>query len=108
MIETVDQLKQERSDLVELFENMTREQLLEQIYLECMDAINMEERVQTFMSECTELSKTTYPPHVIKQLVQSKHEKDISDFCEMALEDIEGMSTKEIKEYFKNEIIENS
>ena len=73
MIETVEQLKQERPDLVELFESMTHEQLLNQIYLECLDTINMEERVQTFMNECTALSKTTYPPHVIKTLIQDKY-----------------------------------
>ncbi len=49
MIQTVEELKQERPDLVELFEAMTHEQLLEQIYKEVLDALNMEERVQVFM-----------------------------------------------------------
>ena len=36
MIETVEQLKKERPDLVESFEKMDREQLLEQCYKECI------------------------------------------------------------------------
>lgn len=105
MIQTVEQLKQQRPDLVKLFESMDREQLLEQIYKESLDAINMEERVSAFMENATlGMSKTTYPPHVISQLVQHKYERDISDFCKMALEDIEGMSAEEIKQYLKDEI----
>lgn len=104
MIETVEQLKQERPDLVKDFEAMTHEELLNQIYLEVIDAINMEERVQIFMNECTTLSKTTYTPNAIQELIQNKREIDISDFCEMVLEDIKGMSLKEVKQYLKNEI----
>ena len=105
MIETVEQLKQERPDLVELFESMNREQLLEQIYKEVLDGVNMEERVAIFMNECTNLSKTNYPPHVIKTLIQEKYERDISQFCEMVLEDIEGMDVEEIKGYLESEVI---
>jgi hypothetical protein len=90
MINTVEQLKKERPNLVKDFEAMSREQLLEQIYLECMDAINMEERVQTFMSECTDMSYTTYTPEVIKGLVQDKYNRDISEWCQMTLEDADG------------------
>lgn len=105
MIETTKQLKKERPDLVRFFENMSHKRLLEQIYLEVIDAINMEERVQTFMSECTDMSKTTYTPEVIKGLVQDKYERDISYFCKISLEDIEGMDVEEIKEYLREEII---
>ena len=105
MIETVEQLKQERPDLVELFESMDREQLLNQIYLEVKDAVNMEERVAIFMNGCTNLSKTNYSPHVIKTLIQEKYERDISQFCEMVLEDIEGMDVEEIKGYLESEVI---
>lgn len=105
MIETVEQLKQKRPDLVELFENMNREQLLKQIYKESLDAINMEERVQTFMNECTSLSKTTYPVNTIKQLIQTKKMLDLSSFCETTLEDIEGMKLQEVKEYLEDFII---
>ncbi len=106
MIKTVEQLKEERPDLVELFENMTREELLAQIYLECMDGINMEERVQTFMTECTDLSYTTYPVETIKNLISDKYRRDISDFCETTLEDIEDMDLEEVKQYLSNEIID--
>lgn len=106
MLKTVEELKNERPDLVELFEKMDKEQLLEQIYKECLDGINMEERVQTFMSECTDLSYTTYPVETIKSLIQSKYERDISEFCQTTLEDIEGMNIDEIKAYLKSEIIE--
>jgi len=106
MIKTVEQLKQERPDLVELFESLSHEDLLKQIYLECMDGINMEERVQVFMNECTGLSYTTYTPEVIKGLIQKADQDNISEFCKMALEDIEGMQIEEIKEYLKSEINE--
>ena len=72
MIETVEQLKEIRPDLVQDFETMTHEQLLNQIYLEVIDALNMEERVQTFMEECTTMSYTTYTPEVIKKLIQEQ------------------------------------
>lgn len=102
MIETVEQLKQERPDLVKDFEAMTREQLLDQIYEECKDAINMEERVEVFMELCTpNMSYTTYTPESLRSMIATKQEQDISDFCEMALEDIEGMDLKEVKEYLR-------
>ncbi len=104
---TLEELKIERLDLVKLFESMDREQLLEQIYKECLDAINMEERVQIFMNECTnEMSKTNYTPEVIKGLISDKQQIDISEFCQTALEDMELMDIDEIKEYLQNEIID--
>lgn len=107
MIKTVDELKQKRPDLVELFEGMTHEELLNQIYLEAKDALNMEERVEVFMELCTcDMSKTTYPPSFIRELVEYKQEKDISDFCEMVLEDTEGMDLEEMREYLREEIID--
>lgn len=105
MIKSVEDLKKERPDLVELFESMTHEQLLEQIYKECLDGINMEERVQTFMSECTGLSYTTYTPEVIKGLINQADLRNISEFCKTTLEDIEGMDLEEIKNYLREEIL---
>lgn len=105
MIETVEQLKQERPDLVQIFEKMSRKELLNQIYLEVKDGLNMEERVQVFMNEVTSLSYTTYTPEVIKGLVSDAFQKNISQFCETALEDIEEMNIQEIKEYFRNETV---
>ena len=88
MIETIEQLKEERRDLVELFEDMTKEQLLNQCYLECIDAINMEERVSIFMSECTlNMSKTNYTEESLKSLISNKHEYDINEFCYYELVD---------------------
>ena len=98
MIKGIEQLKDERPDLVELFEPMTREELLNQIYLEVIDAINMEERVQLFMNECTDLSKTTYTLDAIKSLINEKQEKDIRRFCADLVEDSEKDSNYIIKE----------
>jgi|SRR6187402_1368997 len=103
MIETVEELKQERPDLVELFESMSREELLKQIYLECLDGINMEERVQTFMNECTSLSKTTYTPEVIRGLIHDKQQRDIQEWCQMTLEDSAGE-----EDYIINEVKEQA
>lgn len=82
MIETVQQLKEQRPDLQEKFEAMSKDELLNQVYLECIDAINMEERVSLFMSECTiNMSKTNYELSAIKTLIDQKKEYDINEFC---------------------------
>jgi hypothetical protein len=105
MIKTVEQLKQERPDLVELFESMDREQLLNQIYLEVIDAVNMEKRVEVFMELCApNMSYTTYTEGSIRSMVQTQKEIEISQFCEMALEDIEGMNAEEIRNYLREEV----
>lgn len=104
MIETVEQLKAERPDIVEIFEAMTKEELLDQIYLEVLDGLNMEDRVQLFMNECTDLSKTTYTLDSIKTLINARQIKDIQQFCADLLEDSEGDSKyilAEIKERAK-------
>ena len=90
MIKDVDELKEQRIDLVELFEGMDREQLLNQCYLECIDAINMDGRVSVFMEECTlNLSKTTYDISSIKDMIQDKQEANINEFCYDVLSDSE-------------------
>lgn len=82
MIETIQELKEQRPDLVEKFESMSKEQLLNQCYLECIDAINMEERVSLFMSECTiNMSKTNYTLDSLKTLIKQKQEYDLNEFC---------------------------
>lgn len=82
MIDTIEELKEKRPDLVELFENMSREELLNQCYLECIDAINMEKRVALFMEECTiNMSKTNYTLDSLKRLINEKQEFDINEFC---------------------------
>ena len=90
MIESIEQLKKERPDLVEDFEAMDREQLLNQCYLECIDAINMESRVSVFMELCTmDMSKTNYTEASIRSMVGTKQEYDIENFCDTIIEDAE-------------------
>lgn len=90
MIESIEQLKKERPDLVEDFEKMDREKLLNQCYLECIDAINMQKRVSVFMELCTmDLSKTNYTEASIRSMVNIKQEYDIENFCDMTIEDAE-------------------
>ena len=91
---------------MEIFKNNFRQLIKNQIYLEVIDTLNMEERVQTFMNECTSLSKTTYTPEVIKKLIQDKYERDISYFCETALEDTEDMDLEETRKYLLDEVID--
>lgn len=82
MIETVEELKKDRPDLVELFEGMSHEELLNQCYLECIDAINMESRVSLFMEECTvNMSKTNYTLDSLRRMINDKREFDINEFC---------------------------
>lgn len=104
MLETIEQLKAERPDIVKIFQAMTKEELLDQIYLEVLDGLNMEDRVQLFMNECTELSKTTYTLDSIRTLINARQIKDIQQFCVDLLEDSEGDSEyilAEIKERAK-------
>lgn len=87
MIENVEQLKKERPDLVEDFEKMSKEELLNQCYLECIDAINMEERVSVFMEECTlNMSKTNYTEESLRRMISDKQEFDINEFCAYEVE----------------------
>lgn len=82
MIESIEQLKKERPDLVEEFESMNRKQLLNQCYLEAMDAINMESRVALFMQECTiNMSKTNYTLDSLKSMINDSKEENINEFC---------------------------
>ncbi len=82
MYSTVKELKKDRPDLVRKFESMTREELLQQCYLEAMDAVNMQERVQLFMNECTiSMSKTTYTIESLKKMISDKQEYDINFYC---------------------------
>lgn len=83
MIKDINQLKKERPDLVESFEKMTKEELLNQCYLECRDAINMESRVALFMEKCTlNMSKTTYTINSLCDLINEKNEHDYNEIVE--------------------------
>lgn len=73
MIHNIEELKQKRPDLVEYFESLNREQLLNQCYLESIDSINMESRVALFMEECTlNMSKTKYLIPDLRSLINKK------------------------------------
>lgn len=87
MTKDINTFKKERPDLVESYKGMSREELLKQCLLEARDAVNMEARVQVFMNECTQMSKTNYTETVIRGLIVSKQEHDIDVFCEDLLED---------------------
>ncbi len=104
MIENIQQLKDERPDLVADFEKMTKEELLKQCYLECIDAINMEERVALFMSECTNnMSKTNYTLGSLKSLINENKEREIDGFCyDLVDEQEDSEIVKEIKERASN------
>lgn len=78
---TLEELKADRKDLHDLWNGMTKEQLLEEIWKEAIDAVNMAERVQLFMNKCTSVSKTNYTLKVIEGLIREKKQRDLSEFC---------------------------
>lgn len=109
-MQTIEEFKKERADLVELWSGMSKEELYEEIFKEAVDAVNMEERVQLFMNECTNLSKTTYTLESLKTLINEQKEVDINDYCywvcddttdEDILEEIKNRA-KEANKYQKN------
>jgi hypothetical protein len=105
MLKTIKELKQERPDLVELFESMDREQLLKQCYKEALDAINMESRVALFMEELeTGLSNTTYTLDSLRMIVNTAIGNQINNYILTVLEDTDGMSAEEIIEYMKGDL----
>lgn len=102
MLETVEELKKHRPDLVEDFEKMSRDELLNQIYLEAIDAINMEKRVSFFMENCTNgFSKTNYTLDSLESMVNDKKETDLNDFCYDIVRDYSN-SDEELLEYIKD------
>jgi hypothetical protein len=105
MLKTIKELKQERPDLVELFESMDREQLLKQCYKEVLDAINMETRVAVFMEELeTGLGYTTYTVESIKQIVENAFQNNVNNYILTVIDDTDGMSAEEIIEYMKGDL----
>ncbi len=82
MFKDIKELKKERPELVERFENLSKDELVKQCCLEAIDAINMEERVQLFMNECTiSMSKTTYTIASLEKMIADKKEYDLNMFC---------------------------
>lgn len=104
MISSIDELKKERPDLVNMFGSMNREELLKSCYLEAIDAINMENRVAVFMAECTDnMSDTTYTIESIKDLINQKKEREISQFCyDVCNNNSNNDILEEIKAYAEN------
>ena len=69
---------------------MTRDELLRQCYLECIDSINMEERVALFMSECTNnMSNTTYTLDSLRTLINQKKEVEYEEIRHEVIQDYE-------------------
>ena len=90
----IEKLKENYLGLVEEYSAMDKEQLLEQICAEVIDLHNMEERVQTFMNECTNnMSNTNYTIESIKTLIAEKEELNINEFCADVLD---SQSIKEV------------
>lgn len=108
-LQTLEQFKKERADLHELWNVMSKEELLEEIWKESLDAVNMESRVQLFMIECINgMSYTTYTLDVIKDLIRDKQQYDLSEFCKNILdEEYSGVerTLENITQDLKNEII---
>lgn len=104
LINTIEEFKKERPDLVEDFEKMNREELLEQIYKESLDAMNMCTRVELLMIRSTiDLSNTGYSLESIETLIKEADERKIAEWLHTASarEDVEygDVTMEESKEY---------
>jgi len=95
----IQELREINPELVKYYEGLSHEELLGQICAEVLDLLRMEERVQVFMNECTDLSKTTYTPDVLKGLITTKFEHDIVRFCQDVVED--EVKDKDIANYIR-------
>lgn len=80
------------------YSNMSKEELVV-LYEE------MKGRVQLFMEECTNMSKTNYSNDVLKVLISDKKEQDIKEWCWMTVED--GKLTDDYVGYIVKEVEEN-
>lgn len=79
---TIEDLKNDRPDIVELFEGLSHEELIVQAYKECIDAIQMQQRVAVFMETCTlDMSNTNYTEASIRSMVQSAKDSAEIEFC---------------------------
>jgi hypothetical protein len=74
----VEKLKELRPDVVEQFEALDKDQLLEACCGEHLDFLSHEDRVQIFMNECTNMSKTNYTLGVIETLI-AEHKEQLID-----------------------------
>ncbi|KAA5532675.1 hypothetical protein F0919_18005 [Taibaiella lutea] len=96
------QMREKHPEMVRGWENLSKEDLLEAMCGEVLDLFSMMERVSIFMEECTNMSKVTYTPEVIKEMIKKKKEEDINDFCFLECEESEDEDIlSEIKERAK-------
>lgn len=85
--ESVEKLRENYPGLVDEYSLLSKEDLLNQICAEVLDLHKMDERVQTFMNECTSgLSKTNYTPEAIKGMIHSRQVDDLNEFCSDLIE----------------------
>lgn len=83
----IDRLKDVRPELVDRYNSMSKEELVEEICGEVLDLLSHEERVQLFMNECTNVSKTFYSIENLKEFIEARKEDDINTFCSLFLID---------------------
>ncbi len=100
---SLEKLKKINPELVEEYSKMDGSELLEQICSEVLDLFAMDDRVKTFMSECTiNMSNTNYTIESIKALIVEKQEKDIRDFCSDMLDLPISEIPKELKRIYNS------
>lgn len=97
------ELRKIRPDLAEMYlgyyKKMSKEAFLEAVSGDILDLVAMEERVQFFMSYCTNMSYTTYPIETIKTLVNDKQQQEEIEFCKTLLEDYD--NPQDLYDYIK-------
>lgn len=98
-----NELRKTRPDLAEMYlgyyQKMSKEDFLEAVSGDILDLVAMEERVQVFMSECTNMSYTTYSVETIKNLINDKYQQDEIYFCKTLLEDYD--NPQDLYDYIK-------
>ena len=90
----VELLTEENPLLIKLIQDYLKKdesETLESFCGEMLDLCSMTDRVQTFMNECTNMSKTNYTLDVIKELIKKRKKSELNDFIETTLEDFNGM-----------------
>lgn len=85
LLNNFEDLKAYNPEFIEMLDGMSKEELYKQCIKESIDAVNMDKRVELFMSECTSMSSTYYTLEVIKELIDDERKDNIKLFCVMAL-----------------------
>lgn len=98
IINTVEEFKEEREDLFEIWDPMTRQELYEEIWKEALDSYNMTTRVETLLEGISDaLSYPNYSLEVLRQAVEDFETKVIEDFCYFNMEETGEVDVEEIK-----------